>query len=424
MATQEVIRGNQESEMNRQLAASNYGGTEIPQLPNGIPVLNDEALAASIEEWKATDIAYQRAQNSEQREQIENAYRATQQRLATAKQEIKNRAELETTQRNQADASEGDRLALEMQTLRDTFPANWTPETLPLDKLQALSNLRQKVQNLAAATGSQGLADGVLERGGPLAPANVLAQTVQQARPETFPDGSKSKVTQLEDGQIRVELVTGEIFTGDSLSVAQKIADANVNTKLWARQKVAQAQQPQHTPQLNQQPEIIPPATQQKSIADYWAAEQADALARHFGFSNESEMVADYQSITQFREQYNDQLTAMEFMSRCPDFPQTEQANQALLGIVEANGWQYTPDNMQAAHLLAVQNHVYQPLTQEQIQAATGVAPQQSRATPPPMIRGNSADVGNPPQDPYNMPMDQLRKADIKQELDRSGARY
>ena len=78
------IRENQERQIAQQLAASNLGAPE--EIANGIPVLNDEALAKSIEDWKATDISYQRAQNELQREQIEGAYRATQQRLAEARQ--------------------------------------------------------------------------------------------------------------------------------------------------------------------------------------------------------------------------------------------------------------------------------------------------------------------------------------------------
>ena len=115
------LRENQEREIAKQLEASNFAGAPLEG--------NDEALAKSIEDWKATDISYQRAQNELQREQIEGAYRATQQRLTEAKQQIKDRSVMEAAQQNQADATEGERLALAMQTLTDTFPPNWTAET-------------------------------------------------------------------------------------------------------------------------------------------------------------------------------------------------------------------------------------------------------------------------------------------------------
>ena len=86
---------------------------------------------------------------------------------------------MEAAQQTQADATEGERLALAMQTLTDTFPPNWTADTLPMDKLKSLTQLRQRVQRQAELQGLPGLQDGVLESGGPLSPANRLAMTQQ-----------------------------------------------------------------------------------------------------------------------------------------------------------------------------------------------------------------------------------------------------
>src|SRR5215472_11951787 len=70
--------------------------------------------------------------------------------------------------------------------------------------------------------------------------------------PDTFPDGSKVQITQLDDGTIEARLATGETFKGDPLTVTRKIGESTVNTKRWAygirdvtQSKLQQPQQPQ-----------------------------------------------------------------------------------------------------------------------------------------------------------------------------------
>ena len=424
------IRENEARQIAQQLEASNFAGAPEEG--------NDAALARDLEQWKAQDVSYLRAQNEAQREQIEGAYRATQARLSAAKEQIKDRSALEAAQQNQADATEGERLALAMQTLTDTFPPNWTADTLPMDKLKTLTQLRQRVQRQAELQGLPGLQDGVLESGGPLSPANRLAMTQQtqvQARPETFPDGSLYQLKNLPDGQMEVQLVTGERFVGDPITVTQKLAESKVHTTVWARQKVAEAQaqpmqvdQQQQPMQLDQQQQQISPPTQQgTSIADYWAQEQATALARQFGFSDKNEMLAWGESVNRRMEtvsQYEDDRLAMNFATRCPEFPGTPEASDALVSIVQANGWQYNVDSLQAAHLLAVQNHVYTPLNAEAQAAANGHVTQPSRPGAPPMLQGSNPEITHAVPNPFEMPLQDLRKAAIRQQLEANGPNY
>ena len=93
----------------------------------------------------------------------------------------------------------------------------------------------------------------------------------------------------------------------------------------------------------------------------------------------------------QVLEQYKNQNTVSEFFMQHPEYPNTDQANNALEQIINRNGWEWTPDSMAAAHALAVQNRVYQPLSQQEIAVANGYAPEVHRPAPPPMPRG-----GNP----------------------------
>jgi hypothetical protein len=109
-------------------------------------------------------------------------------------------------------------------------------------------------------------------------------------------------------------------------------------------------------------------------------------------------------------EQYKNQNIVSQFLMQTPEYPNTDQANAALETIINRNGWEWTPDSMAAAHALAVQHRVYQPLSQQEIAVANGYAPEAHRPAPPPMIRGGNPDMARPTEDLYTMPLDQLRK--------------
>ena len=434
MASQaEIIRGNinhnRQMEAERQAAA--FGAPEQSEIANGIPSSssNDAALAAHLKEMRDTNLEYARLRTEADREQMEAMAADNFRRDQANTRNVAEQAESAKASQQNADRQLGDSLALQMQALTDTFPPNWTPETLPLHQLQQLSNLRQRVQALSAATGTPGFPDGVLESGGPLAPANVLGMKPQKVSPQ-----DAGTVTQNPDGTWTVKYQTGETFTGDAETVMRAQAAGAINTKIWARQQREIAKQAQQTAQLsvepiqlNQQPAPAEPS-QQSTIADWWAEEQAQALARQFGFSGKDELMQWGENVSRTVEtvkDYNDRETAVRFMSLCPDFPETEQANAALLGIVASNGWQYTPENLQAAHLLAVRNGVYQPLTPDQIRQANGEQIQTSRAVPPPMLGGNNPELSaSGSNDPYTMPMHELKKLAIRQQLESSGPNY
>ena len=126
-------------------------------------------------------------------------------------------------------------------------------------------------------------------------------------------------------------------------------------------------------------------------------------LQNGFGYQNGAEMVADQnaryqreQKNNEVLEQYKNQNTVSQFFMEHPEYPNTDQANDALETIINRNGWEWTPDTMAAAHALAVQNRVYQPLSQQEIAVANGYAPEAHRPTPPPMIRGGNPENGTP----------------------------
>ncbi len=226
----------------------------------------------------------------------------------------------------------------------------------------------------------------------------------------------------LPDGNLKLKLATGEEFIGDPISVTQKLAESKVQTVAWARQKVAEAEQQQPTAQ---------PANQQTqpsgSLAADLAARQADTLAQQFGFSNKAEMQQWGETVNQKMEtiaQFERQQQATDFITKCPEFPGTQEAIESIARIMDNLGLAETSENMQAAHGLAIQRGMYEPISQQALQMANGTAQPIHRQAPPPMLRSSNPEITMQTPDPWNgMNLAELRKAAIAQELGGGGRR-
>ena len=125
-------------------------------------------------------------------------------------------------------------------------------------------------------------------------------------------------------------------------------------------------------------------------LSDWLAQQTLEGVAKQFGYQNSAEFVADQnaryareQENNALLEQYKNQNTVSQFFMEHPDYPQTPQSDNALEQIINRNGWEWTPDSMAAAHALAVQHRVYQPLSQQEIALANGYAPEASSAHTP-----------------------------------------
>jgi hypothetical protein len=230
------------------------------------------------------------------------------------------------------------------------------------------------------------------------------------------------------DGTFDAKLVTGETFRGfkadENRDAIRKLAESKVNTRRHyenlaqqqqsqPQQQPANGQQPPPQAQPQAQPGNDPAVNSDQSLTDWFL----DETAKRFGYQNGNEMVADQNSRYQREqqnnevlEQYKNQNTVSQFFMEHPEYPNTDQANNAIETIINRNGWEWTPDSMAAAHALAVQNRVYQPLTQEDIAVANGYAPQAHRPVPPPMLKGGSPESQNREENLYEIPLDVLRK--------------
>jgi hypothetical protein len=254
-------------------------------------------------------------------------------------------------------------------------------------------------------------------------PLDELRRTVQRPNQRQV-NPNEPLVTFIDntDGTFDAKLVTGETFRGfkanENRDAIRKLAESKVNTRrhyenLAQQQQPANGQQTQPQPQPQAQPANNPAVNENQSLTDWFL----DETAKRFGYQNGAEMVADQnaryareQQNNEILEQYKNQNIVSQFLMQTPEYPNTDQANAALETIINRNGWEWTPDSMAAAHALAVQHRVYQPLSQQEIAVANGYAPEAHRPAPPPMIRGDNPDMARPTEDLYTMPLDQLRK--------------
>src|SRR5690242_15958411 len=100
MATQaEVLRRNQQLEIDRQLAAQNFAAPEVSEVAPGIPVSNDAALAAHLAESRDTSAEYARLATEESRQQWEAMVAENFRRDQANKDQIKTQAAVETMNR-------------------------------------------------------------------------------------------------------------------------------------------------------------------------------------------------------------------------------------------------------------------------------------------------------------------------------------
>jgi hypothetical protein len=423
MASQvEVIRANREADAQRQIAATNFGAPEVEQVAPGIPVSNDAALAASLKQIRDNSQEYARLNTEASRQQWEAIAADNFRRTQSAASEASDKMAVEAMNNAVRRQIDGDKAILEWgAVVKGVDPNNDTEWTLPLNKLKDIAVTQQKVIN---TTGIDPLN---------FNPMDAPVQTKQKngreyLAPVPFPDGKLYHVENLADGQVKLNLSTGETFTGDMETLLGKVAESKVQTTAWARQKAQQAQAQIQQPAAPPAENLGQDLTASGSLADDLAARQADALAKQFGFSDKTEMQQWGESVNQkmaMIQEFEQDKAISRFFTQHPDFPGSDQANDALGQIIDERGWEVNADNLEMAHLIAVQRNLYQPLSADAIQAFYANAPQQvHRVTAPPMLRTNNPEVTNQSPDPYAMPLADLRRQAIAQELNGKGPGY
>ena len=228
-----------------------------------------------------------------------------------------------------------------------------------------------------------------------------------------------NQIEKLPDGKIVAKLETGEVFEGDPLEITQKMAEAHVSTKRWGQEWKTKAEA---VPAAQPNPTQAQPADPQEAqLQNYLLTQQAKAL----GYPDADTYKADLMKVRQTTEKINNQLVATEFLNLNQDFPNTPEATDALAKKIDEMKWDFTSQSMTAAHALLVREHAadptkgYAPLTAEQINSAWANNMQTAnRQTPPPMLRSSNPEHTGASNDPYAIPMNDLRAMAIRQQLE------
>ena len=233
----------------------------------------------------------------------------------------------------------------------------------------------------------------------------------------------ETKVELLANQEYAVELETGEKFSGPAADVLKKIGEAKVETRRHYEAKEADVKKREaditaREAALQQQNVVAQPNTQpvnqqEADFQKYILNETAKAL----GYNSGDEYKAHLQKVVQTTGEMENQRIAGDFLNRCQEFPNTPEAIKALSDKLDENKWDYTPQSMIAAHSLCLREDKYKALTPEEINSSWASQMQaSSRQPPPPMIRGGSPDSQPKADDPWNMKLDDLRKAALAQQ--------
>lgn len=230
--------------------------------------------------------------------------------------------------------------------------------------------------------------------------------------PQTLvvPEGQKIAIQENADGSVHMKLSTGEEFTGTPLEVSRKIAESKVDTTLYAKDLKskldARVEAPPATPQI------------QGESAEVLAGREflANETAKYLGFADANALKDAVSQMGKVTQVSQGERAAQQFHGQNPDFPATNEASDALLGVIakaNANGANlsaYNPEHLTMAHATCVRLGLYKPLTQQEIAASRGGQQATSIPNPPPMVQSGAPQIAVESDDPYTMPLDKLRK--------------
>lgn len=245
--------------------------------------------------------------------------------------------------------------------------------------------------------------------------------------------------TEFADGNLEAKLPTGEVFKGNPKEVAASLAKSKVETRRYAddyKSKYEAAQHELESRQAPAQPQTQPQdpnITEMVKLGGY----VGDAIAKAwFGPNATGAQLANALNLQQEAVQkLNKQSTIADFQAKCPDFPNTDEASDAVVKRAmqdfEVQDFdrlsQFDPrkatNYMIAAHRACVAEGVYQALNREQQLAASNeealAAQRGSRPTPPPLVPSGNPEAGTPQFDPWakDVKLEDLRAAAIRQQL-------
>jgi hypothetical protein len=261
--------------------------------------------------------------------------------------------------------------------------ANMTPPVTP-----SLDDLRQ-----AAVAAEQ--------------PVVTPAEPVIPATPDPW------QVKTVDGGNYEVT-VEGQVYKGTHQQVLQELAKAQyhaTHTIRDTRTELEKLKTPAPAP-------VVAPTTPTEP-QEVIAARQylADETAKALGFRDATELKQSIGAMTGVVENNSQNSLVSGFFQLVPEFPDNNETVEKLFKVQEANGLPMTPQGLRAAHLIAVAEKQYAPLTPEQIkvQQARALGIDVGTLVPPtaaPMVPSSSGLQSQGTFNPYDpkIPLDQVKQ--------------
>jgi hypothetical protein len=240
------------------------------------------------------------------------------------------------------------------------------------------------------------------------------------------PQSNEATLNDLGNGQFALAYPTGEVFRGTMQQIQAEVIKAGIETKRWGRSLNAEVKQlrAQLAALQNGQapgnpiPETPQPTWEQMGqLPDESAKWMAENFAKGLGYSNGNELIQDFQGLKSkvqqqdaLLSQYKDEREVMRFHAAHPEFPATNQASDVLVKLVDGNNLDFTAENLELAHGLAIQKGFYRALTPEEVAVASGQLPANQGSRVPPTPPTGNAPGGNENLNPWSMAKDEIAK--------------
>lgn len=217
-------------------------------------------------------------------------------------------------------------------------------------------------------------------------------------------------------GRFKVQYLTGETFEGTAAEVLANQGRAHVSTKLWAKQQAAQPP----TPTAPVAPPSLFTDPSEEAAAEY----AANLIAKKLGYPDAQSMQNALGHISETSADFSAQSISLEFQAAAPDFNQTPENSNKLLGLIAetvgddafgAMNREQQVKMMRQAHAFLLQTGQYQP-------KPSAHQPRNVPAPPPPAPTGSRPpDTGGVlPPELVVQPGDSLEV--IKQKWDKAAA--
>jgi hypothetical protein len=261
---------------------------------------------------------------------------------------------------------------------------------------------------------------------------SVQTSTPTPSIPETTPTTTPSEpewgnLQKHEDGNFSIKLTTGEEFKGKAEDILPILAKSKWDSSTYAKDlktKLDAATPPQAQQATQQLQADLTTATtdaeKQAAVAKYYEALSTDprqftlsTLADALGFDSPDEFKEFATGLYKNTQATNSNGVIDQFLSKAPDFPVSNDNLVKLGDFMDANGIPFSVAGLRAGHALAIQEKVYTPRSEAEIQATLSKTYSQQTGVKPPPIPTATASTTTAPSAPEfsTAKLEDLRKA-------------